>query len=246
MTTMIDMTAAPGVWIAATASGTVYAVDAAAWAVWRTPAPGAFPTRGDGMWVGVESIGSPMDGDGVAGVLVAGYPVWYEYVAIGGPLWQRSSPIIELRPATPVELEELAPRQPPRPVPGRVRAARDDARRAPLVKPKSIKALDLERATGPWIVTTTTSGTYVIDGDTRRIHHTPRGDAPPEPGHRRWVHWQTIESYPPEGEAALAVGHGFVYVYRAENQLVGHLAAPVVTIREGRNWPTPATAEPGR
>src|SRR5690606_1762212 len=117
-----------------------------------------------------------------------------------------------------------APRQPTRAVPGRVRAARDGARRAPLVKPKSIKALDLERATGLWIVTTTTSGTYVIDADTRRIHHTPRGDAPPEPGHRRWVQWQTLERYPPKGEAVVAVGQQFIYTYRADGQLEGHLA----------------------
>lgn len=242
MPPVIDLTAATGVWIAATASGTVYAVDAAAWAVWRTPAPGAFPTRGDGLWVGVESIGSPMDGDGVAGVLVAGYPVWYEYVAIGGMHWQRSSPIIELRPATPVELEELAPQQPPRPVPGRIRAARDGARRAPLVRRPSIKALDVARASGAWLVTTTSSGTYIIDADAGRIHHTPRGGVAPEPGHHRWVRWQTLESYPGGGEVPLAVGHGFVYAYHAENQLVGHLAAPIVTIREaGTGGDVPAT-----
>lgn len=241
MPPVIDLTAAAGVWIAATASGTVYAVDAESWAVWRTPAPGALPARGDGCWVGVESIGSPMDGDGVAGVLVVGYPVWYEYVAIGGPHWQRSSPIIELRPATPVELEQLAPRQPTRAVPGRIRAARDDARRAPLVRRPSIKALDLERASGAWIVTTTTSGTYVIDADARRIHHTPRGGVAPEPGHRQWVRWQSLERYPPSGDAAVAVGHQFVYAYRVGEQLAGHLAAAVVTIREART-PSPRDA----
>lgn len=239
----LDLVDATGVWIAATASGTVYAVDAESWAVWRIPAPGAAPARCDGGWNGVDVLGALEGGRGEPGVLAVGTSLGFDYWAIGGPHWQRSSPIIELRPATPVELEQLAPRQPTRAVPGRIRAARDDARRAPLVKPKSIKALDLERATGAWIVTTTTSGTYVIDADAGRIHHTPRGGVAPEPGHHRWVRWQTLESYPPEGEAALAVGHGFVYAYHAENQLVGHLAAAVVTIREANNGYTEASTD---
>lgn len=96
MTTMIDMTAAPGVRVATTRSGTVFAIDTAAWRVWCTP-----------------------------GTVVVSAPMGLIHHNLGGARMHMSATVESVRPATLDDLAQYAPRLPARAVPTANPAARE-------------------------------------------------------------------------------------------------------------------------